>query len=190
VRFERFRWLILGASVALVTSCGAAPGSQADADAEPPSALPTASTKDQIAVTQFIEGLRSEHVDFHPDADWSARHLTLAVPDPMFKPWPDAEGQVIGGLEVTVLRATVSTRDYERSISTIGRATFADRNSVQSFNYPSDGSHIIVRVRGLPDMDTARRAALTANLERIADVPVQLVDAPHLVRLPATIAKK
>jgi hypothetical protein len=97
------------------------------------------------------------------------------------------EGQVVGGLEVTVLQAAVSTADYEHSISAIGRARFADRHRVESFNYPTDGSHIIVRVRGLRHMDAVRRAALTANLERIADVPVRLVKAPHMVLLQAII---
>lgn len=186
VRFERCRWLILGASVALVASCGsAAPGSQAGADPQPPRSLPTASAQDQTAVRQFIQGLRRQHLDFQPAADWSAGRLIVAVPDPMSEPWPGVEGQVIGGLDVAVLHATVSTRDYEHAISAIGRAAFADRDRVESFTYPTDGSHIIVRVRGLPHMDTARRAALIANLERIADVPVHLVKAPHMVLLPA-----
>jgi hypothetical protein len=37
---------------------------------------------------------------------------------------------------------------------------------------------------GLRHIDTTRRAALTANLGRIAKVPVQLINAPHLVYLP------
>ena len=187
VRVERFGWLILAASVALVVSCGFAPDSQVDAHAQSPSALPTASAKDQIAVTHFIDRLRRKHVDFQPAADWSAGHLILAVPDPMSEPWPGVDGQVIGGLEVTVLHARVSTRDYEHTISAIGGATFADRGRVESFDYPTDGSHIIVRVRGLPHMRPARRADLVANLERIADAPVQLIKAPHMVPLPAIV---
>lgn len=174
----------------MVVSCESSPGSRTvDADAQSPSSVPSASAQDQTAVTKFIHGLRRERVSFQPDADWSAGRLIVAVPHPESAPWPGLAGQVIGGLEVTVLRATVSTRDYERAIPAIGRATFADRDRVESFNYPTDGSHIIVRVRGLRHMDTARRAALTANLGRIADVPVQLVNAPHLVYLPS-IAKK
>jgi hypothetical protein len=88
-----------------------------------------------------------------------------------------------------VVKATVTPRDYERAIPAIGRATFADSDRVESFSYPTDGSHITVRVRSLRDMDTARRAALAANLERIAGVPVQLVNAPHLVYLPYVATK-
>lgn len=187
VRFERFRWLILGASAALVTSCGSATSSPADAPLSSASGVPTASAKDQIAVTHFIGKLRSEHVDFEPAANWRAGRLTLAVPDPTSEPWPGVEGQVIGGLEVIVLHATVSTADYEHSISAIGRARFEDRARVKSFDYPADGSRITVRVRGLPHMDAARRATLTANLERIADVPIRLINAPLTVPLPAII---
>jgi hypothetical protein len=187
VRFERFRWSILAASVALMTSCGSATGPRADAPTHAASGVPTASAKDQIAVTRFIERLRSEHVDFEPAADWSAGRLTLAVPDPTSEPWPDVEGQVVGGLQVTVLHATVSTAEYEHSISAIGRARFVDRARVESFDYPTDGSHIIVRVRGLHHMDATRRADLAANLERVADVPVRLINAPHTVPLPAIV---
>jgi hypothetical protein len=184
-RFENLRWLILGATVALTVSCGSAPGSRADGHPQAARAVPTAGPQDQVAVTRFIEDLRSENGDFQPAADWTAGRLILAVPDPTSEPWPGMEGHIVGGLEIVVLRATVSTRDYEHAISAVGRATFADRDRVESFGYPTDGSHVIVRVRGLLAMDPARRAALIANLERVADVPVQLVRAPHMVLLPA-----
>lgn len=184
MRSERFRVLILGASVALVASCGSAQSSRLSADVEPSGGLPTASAMDQVAVTKFIDSLRKERLAFEPAAEWSAGRLTLAVPHPMSAPWPGVAGQVVGGLRVAVLKATVTTRDYERAIPAIGRATFADSERVKSFNYPTDGSRIIVRVRGLHAMDAARRAALAANVERVAHVPVQLVNAPHLVALP------
>jgi hypothetical protein len=184
MRFKRVRWLVLGSSVALVVSCGSSTGSRTlGADAQPPSRVPSASAKNDTAVRNFIEGLRRERVAFEPAAEWSTGRLILAVSHPRSAPWPGLAGQVIGGLEVTVLRATVSTRDYRRAIPAIGQATFTDRDRVESFNYPTDGSHIIVRVRGLRDMDAARRAALTTKLERIADVPVHVVNAPHYVPL-------
>jgi hypothetical protein len=185
MRSEGARWLILGASVAMVLSCGSSPDVRTvDAAAQSTSRVPSASAKDETAVRKFIEGLRRERVAFEPAADWSAGRLILAVSHPGSAPWDRLAGQVIGGLEVTVLRATVSTRDYRRAVPAIGRATFADSDRVESFNYPIDGSHIIVRVRGLHHMDTARRATLTENLCRIAKVPVQLINAPHYVYLP------
>jgi hypothetical protein len=169
----------------MVVSCGSSPGSRTvDAAAQPPSRVPSASAKDETAVRKFIEGLRRERVAFEPAADWSAGRLILAVSHPGSAPWAGLAGQVIGGLQVTVLRATVSTRDYRRAVPAIGRATFADSDRVESFNYPTDGAHIIVRVRGLRQMDTARRVALAANLGRIAKAPVQLINAPHRVYLP------
>jgi hypothetical protein len=188
-RFERLRLLVLGAGVALVASCGSATVSGPDADAQPPVGDPTASATDEMAVTTFVHRLRRERVAFEPAADWRAGRLILAVPHPMSAPWPGVSGQLVGGLKVTVVKATVTPRDYERAIPAIGRATFADSDRVESFSYPTDGSHITVRVRSLRDMDTARRAALAANLERIAGVPVQLVNAPHLVYLPYVATK-
>ena len=183
---ERVRWLVLSSGVALVvSSCGTSDGSRIvnAAAAQSPAPVSSARAQDR-AVTKFIHGLRREGVSFEPAADWNAGRLILAVPHPMSAPWPGLAGQVIGGLEVTVLRATVSSRDYRRAVPAIGRATFADSDRVESFNYPTDGSRIVVQVRGFRHMETARRAALTAQLERIADVPVQLVNAPHLVPLP------
>lgn len=184
VRFDRVRWLVLGSSVALAVWCGSSSGSRTvGVDARGPSRVTSASAQNDTAVRKFIEGLRRDRVAFEPAAEWSTGRLILAVSDPRSAPWPGLAGHVIGGLEVTVLRATVSTKDYRRAVPAIGRATFRDRNRVESFSYPTDGSHIIVFVRGLRDMDTARSAALTANLERIADVPVQVANAPHLVPL-------
>jgi hypothetical protein len=148
-----------------------------------PAAIPTASAANQRVVTQFIQRLRGEASDFSPVADWSGRRLVLAVRDPASYPWPGVDGDVVGGLHVIVLRATVSLADYDHAISTIGRSTFVDSNTIQSYDYPTDGSHMIVRVRGLAAMDEDRRAALAANLERVSGVPVELIHATRMISL-------
>lgn len=176
------RGLFFGAVGVLVASCGSATP-QAGAPATLPAALPTASARDERAVTTFIDRLRHEHADFQPAAEWSAHQLILAVPDPTSTPWLSLDGRVVGGLVVTVLHAQVSTKSYEHAIVSIGHARFAERHRIQSFGYPPDGSYVVVRVRRLSDLDPARRAALTAKLEGIASVAVRLVEAPRLVRL-------
>jgi len=60
------------------------------------------------------------------------------------------------------------------------------RARVECFNYPADGSHVIVRVGGLHRL-VARRAALVANLQRVAGVPFRLANAPNTVPLPAIV---
>jgi hypothetical protein len=149
----------------------------------PAGAVATASATDQRAVTEFIQRLRSRRLDVSPVADWHGDRLVLAVPDPTSAPWPGVSGEVVGGLRVTVLKATVSIRDYDHAISTIGRATFTDSDTIQSYDYPAEGSHIIVRVRGLTAMDGTRRAALTATLERISGVHVELIKAMRMISL-------
>jgi hypothetical protein len=177
--------LVLAASAVHWLGPSPADGSQpADAPAiGPAAAIPTASAKDQWAVTGFIQHLRRKRLDFSPVADWTGDRLVLAVPDPTSAPWPGVAGEVVGGLRLTVLKAAVSMRDYDHAISTIGRATFPDSDTIQSYDYPIDGSHIIVRVHGLAAMDGARRAALTANLERISGVPVELIKAMRMISL-------
>jgi hypothetical protein len=187
VRLGSLRLLVLGAGVALVASCGSAVASRPSVDVHPAGSAPSAIATDQNAVERLIHRLRSRGEAFEPAAEWSSGRLILAVAHPTAGVWPRLAGRVVGGLEVTVLKARVTTRDYERAIPAIGRASFPDSDRVVSFDYPPDGSLVIVRVRDLSDMGDARRSALTANLERVAHVPVQLVTAPRLVPLTYTL---
>lgn len=138
---------------------------------------------DDLAVRELIDRLRSEGADFEPSALWSDGQLILATQDPGNPQFDGLEGQVVGGLKIVVLAARVSRQDYEHAVAAVGDAEFADRDRVESFNYPTDGSHIIVRIRGFDELDDSRRQALEANLVRVTGVPVQLVDAPRTTPL-------
>jgi hypothetical protein len=106
----------------------------------------------------------------------------LGRPAPMSAPWPRVSGQLIRGLEMTALRATVTTRDCgapsqrsdERPSQTV---TASSRSTTRQIGRTSLSECL--------DMDAARRAALPANLERVADVPIRFVNAPHLTCLVA-----